>query len=468
MDTLGAGSGPVVAGGSAVVSVLGRGGVPLTGVGAVVLNVTAFEATEPTFLSVFAAGSVRPDASVVNPVPMVPAVASLTVVQPGVSGSIEVFNAAGRVGLVVDVVGFFPAGAGFGQVTPSRVLDTRDGGHTVDGVSAGRSALAAGETRVVKVAGRAGVPASGVGSVLLNVTVPRASERTFLTVHAADSPRPDTSVLNPVPGVTVSNFVVAQVSALGEVAVFNSAGTADVLVDVVGWLPSGLSYSPVTPARVADTRSGGRTIDGVSVGVPGAFGGGLLTVKVTGRAGVPANGVGAVALNVTVVGATGDSWASVFPAATVLPVASTLNPTPFTGVTAAAALVRVSKAGEISLFLSAGAADVIVDVVGWFPDPVSTSLSGVGGGAGQAGVVNSCVFDYGSCGNAWATAGADILTVGLANSASAAFSGVRLINGGSKVVQARQLIVLTNVINVVASAEGVANQVVSASGGIVP
>lgn len=404
VDTLGAGSGPVAGGSSATVPVLGRGGVPVTGVGAVVLNITAIDATQPTFVSVFAGGSVRPDASVVNPVPSVPAVASLTVVAPGAGGAVEVFNAAGWVGLVVDVVGFFPAGAGFGRVAPSRVLDTRVGGHTVDGVAAGDGALAVGESRVVKVAGRAGVPAS-VGSVLLNVTAPTVSERTFLTVHAAGTSRPNVSVLNPIPGFTVSNFVVAQVNAAGEVAVFNSLGTADVLVDVVGWLPIGLAFHPITQARVADTRTGGSTIDGVTAGPPRADAGRVVTVKVAGRAGVPASGVGAVALNVTVVDPTQAAFVSVFPAATVMPVASTMNPTPVTGASAAAALVKVSTAGEISVYLSAGSADVIVDVVGWFPDPVTTSLSGVGGGSGH-----SCVT--GESGSVWCWGGNDVGQLG--------------------------------------------------------
>ena len=78
VDTLGAGSGPVVGGASATVVVLGRGGVPLSGVGAVVLNVTALEPTVSTFVSVFAAGVSRPDAPVLNPDPSLSAVASVT------------------------------------------------------------------------------------------------------------------------------------------------------------------------------------------------------------------------------------------------------------------------------------------------------------------------------------------------------------------------------------------------------
>src|SRR5262245_60221947 len=56
-------------------------------------------------------------------------------------------------------------------------------------------------------------------------------------------------------------------------------------------------YTPVTPARILDTRSGeGRG------GLAGPLGPGVsLTVPVAGRGGVPASGVSAVVLNATVV-----------------------------------------------------------------------------------------------------------------------------------------------------------------------
>jgi len=60
----------VPAGGSVNLKVTGRGGVRNTGVGAVVLNVTAVDQTSRSFVTVYPAGSTRPTASKhLNPTP---------------------------------------------------------------------------------------------------------------------------------------------------------------------------------------------------------------------------------------------------------------------------------------------------------------------------------------------------------------------------------------------------------------
>src|SRR5206468_3179312 len=89
--------------------------------------------------------------------------------------------------------------------------------------------------------------------------------------------------------------------------------------DVVGWFASTTtSFTPLTPARILDTRTG--------VGAPVAkVGTTNINVAVTGVGGVPASGVGAVVLNVTVTNPTAPSWLTVFPAGQPLPVASNLN-----------------------------------------------------------------------------------------------------------------------------------------------
>ena len=54
------------------------------------------------------------------------------------------------------------------------------------------------------------------------------------------------------------------------------------------------TYTPLTPARILDTRNG-------NGGLPGTVGpGATVDVQVTGRGGVPASGVSAIAMNVTV------------------------------------------------------------------------------------------------------------------------------------------------------------------------
>jgi hypothetical protein len=104
------------------------------------------------------------------------------------------------------------------------------------------------------ILGRGGVPASGVGSVALNVTAARPSEAGFLTVWPAGQPRPNASSLNFTPGLTVPNMVIVPVGAGGQISIVNESGTTDVLVDVLGWFPVGPSFTGLTPARLLDTR----------------------------------------------------------------------------------------------------------------------------------------------------------------------------------------------------------------------
>jgi hypothetical protein len=58
----------------------------------------------------------------------------------------------------------------YNALTPARLLDTRAGGATIDGAFNGIGALGQGQTVDLAVVGRGGVPATGVGAVVLNVT----------------------------------------------------------------------------------------------------------------------------------------------------------------------------------------------------------------------------------------------------------------------------------------------------------
>ena len=108
---------------------------------------------------------------------------------------------------------------------------------------------------------------------------------------------------------------------------FNSQGSVDVAIDVVGWFPVSAGYGPLDPARIVETRSvpGYTTIDGQLQGI-GAIGAGqTLSVPVAGRGSVPSTGVSAVALNVTAVDAGAESYLTVFPGGASKPNASNLN-----------------------------------------------------------------------------------------------------------------------------------------------
>ena len=64
----------------------------------------------------------------------------------------------------------------FTPVTPSRILDTRDGTGGISGPFGPQ------QTSSIAVAGAGGLPASGVGAVVLNVTVTSTNAGSFLTL----------------------------------------------------------------------------------------------------------------------------------------------------------------------------------------------------------------------------------------------------------------------------------------------
>ena len=127
-------------------------------------------------------------------------------------------------------------------------------------------------------------------------------------------------------------------------------------------------FTPLTPARVFDSRDG-------SGGVPGRLEPGRpVTVDVTGRGGVPPAGVTAVAINVTVTGPATSGHVTVYPAGRSVPVASNLNYS--RGQTLANLVVTgVDSEGRISLVSNAGRPHVIGDVVGYYSDTLGGSRS---------------------------------------------------------------------------------------------
>jgi M6 family metalloprotease-like protein len=133
-------------------------------------------------------------------------------------------------------------------------MDTRGGNPTIDGLFAGAGQVGQASSVDLTVVGRGGVPASGVGAVALNVTVTNPTNSSFLTVWPTGAERPLASNLNFVGGQTIPNMVIVPVGAGGQVSFYNNTGGVDVVVDVLGWFPTGASYTGLTPARQMDTR----------------------------------------------------------------------------------------------------------------------------------------------------------------------------------------------------------------------
>jgi uncharacterized protein YkwD len=87
----------------------GRGGVPATGVSAVVLNVTATQPTAASYLTVYPSGDALPNASNLN-VTAGQTAPNLVVAKVGTNGQVSVFNANGFTHVIADVAGWYDLG----------------------------------------------------------------------------------------------------------------------------------------------------------------------------------------------------------------------------------------------------------------------------------------------------------------------------------------------------------------------
>ena len=331
----------------------GLGGVPAAGVTAVLLDVTATEASAQTRLTWFPAGQAQP-----NTVQLWPArsttLSNLVVVPLGELGAVSVYNATGRVHARADVVGDFGSGIGttLAPLAPARLLDTRTG------LGAAKAKLGPSGTVDLQVTGQAGVPADA-SAVVLQVGSTRSTANSTLTVWPKGAPRPSTASVDVMKTRAVSNLVVCPIGTGGMVSVYNGSGSTDVSVDVVGcFVGTALArHVSIPPARLLDSAAG--------IGMPpAAIGTASRRVVVAGAGGVPVDAE-AVVLNMVLVGPSTVTDLTAWPAGQprpTMPHVSTKAGTTLAGT----AIVPIGQDGSIDLSLRTGTGHVIVDAVGYF------------------------------------------------------------------------------------------------------
>ncbi|MCU1367324.1 MAG: hypothetical protein JWN39_2963 [Ilumatobacteraceae bacterium] len=359
VDGLFAGIGTITGGTTFVLPVAGRGGVAANS-SAAALNVTVTEPVDAGFVTVYPCGGILPTASNLNFVAGA-TVPNAVVTKIGDGGAV-CFFASRTLHLVVDVNGSFPPETSYRALIPARLIDTRDGQPTVDGLQQGRGPVAAGSVTSLQVTGRAGVPVDAV-AVVLNVTVTEPTVAGYATVYPCGSPPPTASNLNYTPGQTIPNLVVVKVGIGGNVCIFSQSPT-QLVADVSGYFATGTTFASLVPARVLDTREGFDTIDHVSAGAGLRPAGTVTVVHVAGRGGMPVNAATAV-LNVTVTEPAAPGFVTVYPCGIDPPLASNLNFVE--GQTVPNAVItKVSATGDVCLFNSQ-ATQLVVDVTGAFP-----------------------------------------------------------------------------------------------------
>ena len=365
--------GKISTGSTISLRVLGRGGVPTSGVDSVVLNVTVTEPTASSYVTVWPTGKPRPNTSSLN---MTPGETNpnLVITRVGTNGSVDLFNAFGKTHVIADVVAWSGTNGHLRSLDPERVLDTR----TAVGVP-GTSPVGPASAIDVQVSGRGGVPDQGVGAVVLNVTVTEPTAPSYVTVWPTGKPRPTASSLNMLPGETNPNLVISRVGDDGLVSLYNAFGTAHLIADVVGWIPTGGAYVPINPKRILDTRDG-----------TGEYGtmtyfadfttwflrprqiefrtwlnaDDTVQLEVSDTLGVPA-GATSVVLNITATAASEQTYVTSWAWGDDRPTTSTLNLGPGETVPNLA-IVEVGDRGYINLFNKFGHVDLVVDAVGYF------------------------------------------------------------------------------------------------------
>lgn len=233
---------PVGQGGTISVNLTDR--VPASAT-AVAFNLTATGPTAATFVTAWPNGAPRPHASNVNVLAGETA-PNMVIVPIGTGRKVNLFNNAGSVDLIADLSGFYTPdyGALYVPVTPTRVLDTRDGRGTFNAAPIGP-----GKTIAYRVQDEF-IPAEAIATVM-NLTGTAPTADTYVTAWEARSPYPFGSSLNLTVGQTAANMVIPTIQRNGTAPnypgisrgtyVYNNAGTVHAIADVAGYfvLPAG-------------------------------------------------------------------------------------------------------------------------------------------------------------------------------------------------------------------------------------
>jgi hypothetical protein len=223
-----AGGGALAARTSSTFVVNGRAGVPIFAT-VVVLNVAVTGAEADGYLTVYPCEAFRPNAASINYRAGQTISNAVTARIGFYNGDICVYTHA-TAHVVIDVTGALAGGIGFQGLQPARLLDTRPGYGTIDGISMMLGIRSAGSTTTVGVVGRTAVPATAKIAVL-NVAVTDAAGPGFVTVYPCGEPRPLAASLNYDMGQTISNGVTAKLGAGGAICVFTHAST-HIIVDI--------------------------------------------------------------------------------------------------------------------------------------------------------------------------------------------------------------------------------------------
>ena len=354
------------------IPVLGERGVPSTGVSAVSLNITASGADAAGFITVWPCSSTQP--STPNMYFSSPqSVTGEVLAAIDTTGKVCIASST-PAHIYVDVNGYFTAG--FHPTSLQRVVDTRaDSAQGLREVA--KVKLAAKQVLRVKMTDLvvAGVPATGVGAVVLNITAMNSVSSGYITAYNCGR-RPRLWNLYFYRVVAVSSMAIVPVkSSTGEVCIYSSAET-DVMVDIGGWFAAA-DFGIITPQRIADTREsrphGLRSVKKVMIS-----GTKQLSLKLTNlpKVPMPSDRIQAVVLRVSAKALTKNGYVTVYPCGDrPRKVSVRLIAGQTSGNTV---IVPLHPTTHRICVYSSALSDVVVDIAGWIAnDKGFTSLSPV-------------------------------------------------------------------------------------------
>jgi uncharacterized repeat protein (TIGR03803 family) len=329
-------------------------GIPSSAI-AYSVNVTVVPQTTLGYLTIWPTGEGQPIASTLNSLDG-RIKANAAIIPAGTpNGSVTVY-VTDTTNVVLDINGYFTTSDGstlaFYPLTPCRVADTRN----PDG-SLGGPYLSGGHERDFPVLlSSCGLPNNAVAYSFNFTVVPKTSAGVaYLTVWPQGQSRPVVSTLNDLTNTVVANAALVPAGTGGGVATYATNDT-DLVIDTNGYFAppgsGGLSFYPLTPCRVIDTRhNNGQPFTGE------------LTVPVqTSPCGPPATAEGYV-FNATVVPDGQLSFLTLWPDPLPRPTASTLNA--IDGAITSNMAIVPNGDGKTDAF-AAGYTQLILDISGYF------------------------------------------------------------------------------------------------------
>jgi hypothetical protein len=298
-----------------------------------------------------------------------------------VGGACDIGAIEGAVGALTG------SGSYFYSISPSRLYDSRP--TATDKVLGGDGVLAPGNTRTLKAVGNFGIPTNAT-AILANVAVTNANGGGFLSAFPANQADSGTSTVNWYVngGRTVSNFAIIGLSPSGEFKLQTGVNSANVIVDVVGYLTptadTGAGIFKPLGGRLYDSRPNTPANPNTALGA----GEGKLTktsnartIQVTGNLNIP-NTAKAVIVNLTTSNTTGAGFFTLYPSGGTAPNVATLNWGDKTQGNiprdvANMAIVPLSSDGKMSIVAGGNSdtagGEVIIDVAGYVDGNTATS-----------------------------------------------------------------------------------------------